>query len=46
MQKFHADFKSVIKVFKKCTKKKFDEQVEKVHISVLFLLITFFWYNV
>ncbi len=46
---FHADFESVEKVIKKCTKKKLKAKqvwrtwvkVKKVHISVMFLLITF-----
>jgi len=48
---FHADFKSVEKVFKQCTKKSYKQnnwnnwwtwvKVEKVHISVTFSLITF-----
>jgi hypothetical protein len=51
-QNFHADFDSVEKVVKKCTKKKVTSKtsltnisivkVKKVHISVTFLLITFF----
>ncbi len=48
---FHADFKSDEKAFKKCTQKKlWAKQVwltwvkkEKVHISIMFLLITFFY---
>jgi hypothetical protein len=47
---FHADFESVEKVVKKCTKKNLQAKkvwrtwvkVEKVHISVTYLLITFF----
>jgi hypothetical protein len=40
----HADFKSVEKVFKKFTKQvwRTGVQVEKVHISFTFLIITFF----
>jgi hypothetical protein len=48
---FHADFKSVEKVFKKLTKKVISKtslanmsKSEKVHIFVTFLLIKFFWY--
>jgi hypothetical protein len=49
---FHADFESVEKVVKKCTKKTLQAKqvwqtwvkVKKVHISVTFLLITFFVY--
>ncbi len=49
---FQANFESVEKVVKKCTKKKLQTKqvwrtwvkVKKVHFSVTFLLITFFWY--
>jgi hypothetical protein len=49
---FHAEFESVEKVVKKCTKKKLEAKqvwrtwvkVKKVHFSVTFLLITFLWY--
>ncbi len=48
---FDADFESINKVVTKCTKKKLEPKkvwrtwvkVKKVHISVRFLLITFFW---
>jgi hypothetical protein len=48
---FHVDLESVEKIVKKCTKKKLQAKqvwriwvkTKKVHLSVMFLLITFFW---
>ena len=49
---FHADFESVKKVVKKCKKRVKSKtsltnmsKSEKVHFSVTFLLITYFWKN-
>jgi len=40
---FHAHFKSVENVFKKCTIMTNMTKSEKAHISVMFMQRTFFW---